>query len=85
MQLEIDRVQRELLETSRQAGMAEVATSVLHNVGNVLNSINIRRPDDEKVRKSRVAAVRRLAKLLEETRRGPRRLFEPRSQRGKRA
>jgi PAS domain S-box-containing protein len=32
---------KQLLETSRQAGMAEVATSVLHNVGNVLNSINI--------------------------------------------
>ena len=41
MQLEIDRVHRELLETSRSAGMAEVATGVLHNVGNVLNSVNI--------------------------------------------
>jgi signal transduction histidine kinase len=30
-----------LLQTSRQAGMAEVATSVLHNVGNVLNSVNV--------------------------------------------
>jgi signal transduction histidine kinase len=29
------------LERSRMAGMAEVATSVLHNVGNVLNSVNI--------------------------------------------
>lgn len=33
------RLQRELLESSRQAGMAEVATGVLHNVGNVLNSV----------------------------------------------
>jgi signal transduction histidine kinase len=32
---------RKLLETSRQAGMAEVATTVLHNVGNVLNSVNV--------------------------------------------
>jgi two-component system, sensor histidine kinase ChiS len=32
---------RLLLETSRQAGMAEVATSILHNVGNVLNSVNV--------------------------------------------
>ncbi len=31
----------QLLDVSRQAGMAEVATSVLHNVGNVLNSVNI--------------------------------------------
>ncbi|MBI5382553.1 MAG: HAMP domain-containing protein [Opitutae bacterium] len=30
-----------LLETSRIAGMAEVATGVLHNVGNVLNSVNV--------------------------------------------
>jgi PAS domain S-box-containing protein len=32
---------RQLQDASRQAGMAEVASSVLHNVGNVLNSINI--------------------------------------------
>lgn len=37
---ELERTHRQLLETSRQAGMAEVATSVLHNVGNVLNSVN---------------------------------------------
>ncbi len=33
--------QRKMLDLSRIAGMAEVATSVLHNVGNVLNSANI--------------------------------------------
>jgi signal transduction histidine kinase len=32
---------RQLLESSRRAGMAEVATNVLHNVGNVLNSVNV--------------------------------------------
>jgi signal transduction histidine kinase len=32
---------QKLLETSRLAGMAEVATAVLHNVGNVLNSVNV--------------------------------------------
>ena len=37
----LDLVHKQLLATSRQAGMAEVATSVLHNVGNVLNSINV--------------------------------------------
>ena len=35
------RLEGQLLETSRLAGMAEVATGVLHNVGNVLNSVNI--------------------------------------------
>ncbi|UVM73649.1 DAHL domain-containing protein [Pseudomonas alvandae] len=33
--------QSELMDTARQAGMAEIATNVLHNVGNVLNSVNI--------------------------------------------
>ncbi len=32
---------RKLLDATRQAGMAEVATGVLHNVGNVLNSVNV--------------------------------------------
>jgi len=35
------RLEGQLLETSRLAGMAQVATGVLHNVGNVLNSVNI--------------------------------------------
>jgi signal transduction histidine kinase len=30
-----------LLDISRQAGMAEVATGILHNVGNVLTSVNV--------------------------------------------
>lgn len=34
-------VHKQLVETSRQAGMAEVATGVLHNVGNLLNSVNV--------------------------------------------
>jgi signal transduction histidine kinase len=32
---------RQLVEVSRKAGMAEIATGVLHNVGNVLNSVNV--------------------------------------------
>lgn len=38
---EREALQRQLLETSRQAGMAEAATGVLHNVGNVLNSVTV--------------------------------------------
>ncbi len=38
---ELDRLNRRLLETSRLAGMTEVATGVLHNVGNVLNSVSV--------------------------------------------
>lgn len=38
---ENEELARRLAETSRHAGMAEIATGVLHNVGNVLNSINV--------------------------------------------
>ena len=37
----LSEAQERLLLASRQAGMAEVATGVLHNVGNILNSINV--------------------------------------------
>ena len=38
---ELKNTQAELMKTARSAGMAEIATSVLHNVGNVLNSVNV--------------------------------------------
>ena len=38
---ELKRANERLIEASRMAGMAEVATNVLHNVGNVLNSVNV--------------------------------------------
>jgi two-component system NtrC family sensor kinase len=33
--------QEEILATTHQAGMAEIANNVLHNVGNVLSSVNV--------------------------------------------
>jgi PAS domain S-box-containing protein len=41
MQEALETAQRSLVEASRLAGMAEVATGVLHNVGNVLTSLNV--------------------------------------------
>jgi len=41
MQQEAEKSHREMLIVSRQAGMSDVATGVLHNVGNVLNSVNV--------------------------------------------
>lgn len=38
---ELQDVQSQLAETARAAGMAEIANGVLHNVGNVLNSVNV--------------------------------------------
>ena len=40
-QAELENVHRQLLEASRQSGMAEIAVNVLHNVGNALNSVNV--------------------------------------------
>ncbi len=40
-QLERERLHTQLQAAARQAGMAEVATGMLHNVGNILNSVNV--------------------------------------------
>ncbi|MDJ0835380.1 MAG: ATP-binding protein [Acidobacteriota bacterium] len=37
--VELERTQQELVQKAHQAGMAEIAVSVLHNVGNILNSV----------------------------------------------
>jgi len=63
----LEEVHRELLQTSRMAGMAEVATSVLHNVGNVLNSVNISSSViGVKLKKSKVSNLSKVAALFEE-------------------
>ncbi len=38
---EKERLNDRLVKASRKAGMAEVASNVLHNVGNILNSVNV--------------------------------------------
>ncbi len=64
---ELRRIHRQLLDTSRQAGMAEVASSVLHNVGNVLNSVytSIGIATD-KVSRLKAAGLGRVAELVNE-------------------
>jgi PAS domain S-box-containing protein len=37
----LEQMHKQLADASRLAGMAEIANNVLHNVGNVLNSVNI--------------------------------------------
>jgi signal transduction histidine kinase len=62
---ELERVHKQLLVASRQAGMAEVATNVLHNVGNVLNSVNVSASVvAERIRKSKCVGLTRVAELL---------------------
>ena len=56
---------QQMLTLSRQAGMAEVATGVLHNVGNVLNSVNVSNSlIREKLRGSEIATLIKLGDLL---------------------
>ena len=37
---ELQEAQKDLIENAHYAGMAEISTSILHNVGNILNSIS---------------------------------------------
>jgi len=38
---QLEEAQQQLLQAAHQAGMAEVAMGVMHNVGNLLNSVNV--------------------------------------------
>jgi C4-dicarboxylate-specific signal transduction histidine kinase len=64
---ELQRMQEQLMSASRQAGMAEVATGVLHNVGNVLNSVNVSANlISERLSHSRVANLAKAAAMIDE-------------------
>jgi C4-dicarboxylate-specific signal transduction histidine kinase len=66
-QEELERVHRQLVEASRQAGMAEIATNVLHNVGNVLNSVNVSAIlASDLAQKSKAAGLSRVVALMRE-------------------
>jgi signal transduction histidine kinase len=66
-QQELATASRQLIETSRKAGMTEVATGVLHNVGNVLNSVNVSSSLLlEKLRASRAPLLAKATALLQE-------------------
>jgi signal transduction histidine kinase len=63
------QLQKQLREASHQSGMAEVATGVLHNVGNVLNSLGVTASTGQMRMKARqVHRVGQIAAMLEENR-----------------
>jgi ligand-binding sensor domain-containing protein/signal transduction histidine kinase len=65
VQMEVERIHNQLMEASREAGKAEVASSVLHNVGNVLNSVNVSTAlIAGRVRNLRLANLNKAADLL---------------------
>lgn len=60
------QLQKQLRETSHQSGMAEVATGVLHNVGNVLNSLGVASSTARaRLRSARIDRVERVAALID--------------------
>ncbi|MGD0654599.1 MAG: CHASE sensor domain-containing protein [Thermoguttaceae bacterium] len=62
---ELEIAHRQLLDAARRAGMAEVATGVLHNVGNVLNSINVSSTlVADRLRNSRLSELTRALDML---------------------
>jgi signal transduction histidine kinase len=67
MEGQVEKTHKELVMASRKAGMAEVATSVLHNVGNVLNSVNVSANlVAEQIQRSRSGKMDRVVAMLEE-------------------
>ena len=64
---ELEKAQGRLVDLSRRAGMAEVASGVLHNVGNVMNSVNVGASmAREAVRALPVEGLTRAVALLEQ-------------------
>jgi signal transduction histidine kinase len=64
---ELQASQARLVDASRQAGMAEVASNVLHNVGNVLNSVNVSASViRDRLVASKVAQVAKVSTLLKD-------------------
>jgi PAS domain S-box-containing protein len=66
-EIRLSELHRHLIEASRRAGMAEVATGVLHNVGNTLNSVNVSASlVMERLRVSRLPMMERAVDMLKE-------------------
>jgi signal transduction histidine kinase len=64
---QLEDAHRELMAAARRAGMAEIASGVLHNVGNVLNSVNVSANlVAEHLRSSKGSQLMSLATLLNE-------------------
>lgn len=63
----IEDVHKKLVDASRLAGMAEIATNVLHNVGNILNSVNVSADMlSAQVRNSKLKGLTRAVGLMDE-------------------
>jgi PAS domain S-box-containing protein len=64
---ELENIHKQLIEASRRGGMAEIATNVLHNVGNVLNSVNVSASlVADNVKKSKASSLAKVVGLLQQ-------------------
>jgi len=67
MEAEVERTHKELLAASRRAGMAEIANCVLHNVGNMLKSVNASASlVSDQMKQSKINNVVRIGTLIRE-------------------
>jgi PAS domain S-box-containing protein len=63
---DLEMLHSQLVVASRQAGMAEVASGVLHNVGNVLTSVNLIVHDvQDRLKTTRLSHLRRVVEVLQ--------------------
>jgi len=66
---ELEEKNTELVKMSRNAGMAEIATNVLHNIGNMLNNVNVSATIiDDTLSKSKLLKLQEASKMMQEHR-----------------
>ncbi len=64
---ELRETQRTLVDVAHRAGMAEIATGILHNVGNVLNSVKVSSQIlKERIEKSKISGLKNALGLIKE-------------------
>jgi two-component system, NtrC family, sensor kinase len=69
MMEKLEHARAQLVDTARTAGMSEIATGILHNVGNVLNSVNISASlVSQKVEGMSVDDLKKVSDILEDHR-----------------
>ena len=74
----LENSQTQLLASARQAGKAEIATNVLHNVGNILNSVNVSAAlVSSTLRTSQARGLTQAIRLMDEHADGPGRFPDP--------
>jgi sensor domain CHASE-containing protein/nitrogen-specific signal transduction histidine kinase len=62
----LERSRAQVVEAARAAGMSEIATGILHNVGNVLNSVNVSANFvAQRVQGSRLSKLEKLTEMVE--------------------